>query len=282
MRDYDSNKLGKVFRGKKPLTKADARYLKRHWSTREYILETQKIPFEAREEMYHAFEKKGVIFDDNVDKAEVLAYYFGQILKAITGEDDSEPMVCPIDLNGDYLEQASSLSCHYNSALNRWIIGGHIIDIDPTIAPDSVSLEEEDQPYIKALLEVFSEYLGEQCVSVQRLYEYNSDLYNELMRNREYFYNAESIRHLIRDTFVNGEDYFKDYKNELYEGIVEVRHQSYSNGYDRLLAVLDKSTTVNLNGATLERLYLIRFKEKKGICHMLVDDGKITSWLKRF
>lgn len=53
-----------------------------------------------------------------------------------------------------------------------------------------------------------------------------------------------------------------------------------SNKYDRLKAVLDRITTISLTKSALINVVgLIGNLEKKGICHILVNDEKIKSWV---
>ena len=55
----------------------------------------------------------------------------------------------------------------------------------------------------------------------------------------------------------------------------------YDNGYDRLIAVLEKITNTTVDLSTLNQIRnLIGNMEKKGICHILVNDGTIKSWVR--
>ena len=54
----------------------------------------------------------------------------------------------------------------------------------------------------------------------------------------------------------------------------------YSDGYERLLAVLEKITSTTLDLTVLSQIRnLIGNLEKKGICHVLVNDETIKSWV---
>ena len=56
----------------------------------------------------------------------------------------------------------------------------------------------------------------------------------------------------------------------------------YDTGYDRLIAVLEKITNTRLDLSTLVQIRnLIGNMERKGICHILVNDGTIESWVRR-
>ena len=56
----------------------------------------------------------------------------------------------------------------------------------------------------------------------------------------------------------------------------------YDSGYDRLIAVLEKITNTRLDLSTLVQIRnLIGNMERKGICHILVNDGTIESWVRK-
>ena len=275
---------GKVFRGNRPLTKSDAKYICQHWTDKYLYEKILKAPREPKYEMFEAFERQGMEFtsDDTESKAQTVADNLKELINGIAFHKRTSSINVE-HKDDDYYSVASFEGiCVYNQQEGILNVGGRIVKIDPIIAPEEVAPSEEERLYIKALLEIFSDLLGEEIDSIIELKVSDPNLYKELISNRECFYSAESIRHIIRDAFSDGEEYFTKYKDELYEGVIVVHHMNYADGYDRLQAVLNKSTLMNLNCQKLERLYIIGAKEKKGICHMLVDEGKITSWIKRF
>lgn len=274
------NDRAKYYRGDRKITKEDARYINRYW-TDKYLYEAiLNAKSEERYRMFAAFGQLGIKFEED-DKDEDIALMITDSLKEVIqniAEGRNERTVSTSSFSIDDLHE----ECSYNREKGILRVGSRIVKIDPLIAPEDVDPSEEERAYIKALLEVFSALIGKDIDSIVELRCGNTNYYKELINNRECFYSAESIRHVIRDAFSDGEEYFTKYKDELYEGVIVVHHMKYSDGYDRLQAVLDKSTSMNLNCQKLERLYIIGAKEKKGICHMLVDEGKITSWIKRF
>ena len=79
----------------------------------------------------------------------------------------------------------------------------------------------------------------------------------------------------------DGENQFQILKEDAYEGIKETYFvENYKNGNERLNAVMIKITSTTLDKSTLAHIKnLIGNKEKKGICHILVNDGVIVSWV---
>lgn len=68
-----------------------------------------------------------------------------------------------------------------------------------------------------------------------------------------------------------------------HDDIVDL-HQNYvdlslDDSYQRLKNVLEIATKANLNSTILFNIRgLVTVKEKKGICHILVNEGRIKSW----
>lgn len=138
--------------------------------------------------------------------------------------------------------------------------------------PDSATPGE--MKYIKALLSAYAEDCG--ISDTDNL----PDKYNQdLKKQRKNYYKAESIRRGVRDNFSPKEnnEHFELLKDDMYEGIEEVYEEDYDTGYIRLKEVLKHSSMITLNGSLLASIQgLIGNSAKKGICHMLVNDGKIT------
>ena len=157
--------------------------------------------------------------------------------------------------------------------------GGKRIQLSENFTPQE-NIERQEIQYIEALLEAYSEYAGMQFHDVKIL-QINKKLYNDLQSQRKYFYSAETIRRFVRDTFIN-EDDFECLENEIYEGIKEVYDEDYKDGYKRLKSTLKQVTCINTSKALLDsKLNLIGNNERKGICHMLVEDKNI-SWVKKY
>ena len=69
-------------------------------------------------------------------------------------------------------------------------------------------------------------------------------------------------------------------KEEIYNGIIDVHEQDYSTGYKRLVADLQQAAITNTSKSLLDsKLHCIGNCERKGVCHMLVNDCRIK-WVK--
>ena len=65
-------------------------------------------------------------------------------------------------------------------------------------------------------------------------------------------------------------------KEEIYNGIIDTHEQEYDNGYKRLQEDLKQATVTNTSKSMLDsKLHCIGNSERKGVCHMLVNDNKL-------
>ena len=139
-------------------------------------------------------------------------------------------------------------------------------------------IDSEEIPYITALYDAYSDKVASQLNSIDDLKKY--DLNSHFERQRKFYYSCETIRRFVRDTFTDTND-FERLKQEVYDGIIEVYESDYSDGYERLESVMKQASIVNTTKSLLDsKLKLIGNGERKGTCHMLVNDGLIK-WVKK-
>lgn len=141
------------------------------------------------------------------------------------------------------------------------------------------SIEQHEIRYVEELYKVYSEKSGKKCSSQEDL---NAE--PKLKRNfdaqRKSYYLAETIRRELRDSMLISEkDGFDVLKDEVYEGVINVRDRDFDLGYDRLNAVIDQATLIQLSN-NLNNILLdwVGAGEKKGVCHILVNDERLT-WM---
>ncbi len=157
-------------------------------------------------------------------------------------------------------------------------IAGEVITIDQSIIPDSISNQE--LKYIQAMYEAFAEKLHREKFTSDNLNILPKSMKANYQEQRKAYYSAVSIERSVRDTFDDGEDEFQRLKDDAWNGINTTYWREYLDGYERLNAVLEKITNTALDGSVLNSIRnLIGNLEKKGICHILVNDGVINSWV---
>ena len=131
-------------------------------------------------------------------------------------------------------------------------------------------------PYIKALFAAYAQATGVACVTKDNLPTLNARYRRNYSDQRENYYNAVRVERSVREIFENGDVEFGKIKEDAYNGIIDVCWNDFDDGFKRLLAVLNQVSQITLTKSFLTQIKdLINNSEKKGICHMLVNDGKI-------
>lgn len=133
---------------------------------------------------------------------------------------------------------------------------------------------------LHALYEVFAEKLNRENFTKDDMPLLNRGMRENFREQREAYYSAVSVERSVRDMFTDGEDEFQILKDDAWHGIDTTYWKDYPDGYARLNAVLEKVTSTSLDRSILSQMRnLIGNLEKKGICHILVNDGTIESWV---
>ena len=159
----------------------------------------------------------------------------------------------------------------------RFDIKGEVITIDMSKYSD----EEMDQTlrYVQALYEAYESRLKRKidASNVDTMPEEMQENFTE--QNRAFYY-ADSIRHNIEEMFYEGEEEFKKIKDNEWMFIRRTYRKPYDDGFERLEAVLDRAMETDLNSSVLANIRnLIDNLMKEGICQIMVNDGKIISWV---
>lgn len=81
------------------------------------------------------------------------------------------------------------------------------------------------------------------------------------------------MRRNLRDVIENGEQEFDALKVDLYDGICDTCASDYADGLLRMRATLSQAAGFPLSGSVIAQFpSMIKAAEKKGACHMLVND----------
>ena len=137
-------------------------------------------------------------------------------------------------------------------------------------------LATHEMVYVSELLEAYADHAGVSIIKKDDLGAYPKYKKN-FNRQRKDYYAAETIRQYSKDTLTISEmDEFDIIQEETLDGIIEVYEDEYTDGFSRLNNVMRHATTIQINKSLLSKLPgFISSSEKKGICHILVNDGQI-------
>lgn len=114
--------------------------------------------------------------------------------------------------------------------------------------------------------------------NLQALPDYKED-FND---RRTDYYAAVSIERGVMELDAdNLNNQFDVLKDETFDGIKDTAKRTHANGYEKMLSVMEQVVSLPLNNYLLSRSpYWISGKIKKGVCHHLVNDGKLK-WVKK-
>jgi hypothetical protein len=96
------------------------------------------------------------------------------------------------------------------------------------------------------------------------------------------FYAAETIRRGVLELKSGSlTSQFDVLKEETFNGVKDTARRTHPNGYERMLAVMEQAVIAPATNYILSASpYWISGKIKKGVCHHLVNDGKLK-WIRR-
>jgi len=179
-----------------------------------------------------------------------------------------------IDFNiFDHIPPIKLIEFHENTSYHIHRFGACYPERPEAEVPPHV-ITNNEAVYTKELLIAFSD---------QEKIEITSDTLcgykkyqEEFSLARKSFYSAESLERFSRDWLKENESY-KKLAEECYDAVSPVVNNEYKNGYKKYLATLVQATSVNYNSHPLHPY--IEIKDKKGLCHQLVNFERIK-WVE--
>lgn len=146
----------------------------------------------------------------------------------------------------------------------------------PPALPVPERPEDAEYEYLKALFAVYEEQ-NKLLSPITTIDEVPNELRDHLQRQRSYFWAFESIRREVCNSFTqDGQDDFKMLLDDMYEFLIEVYEMKYPNGRARLDNVLIRAAEAfDLDSIIFRRLHWFACKERKGICHHLINEKKL-------
>ncbi|MBS5544373.1 MAG: hypothetical protein KHX49_00200 [Lachnospiraceae bacterium] len=148
-----------------------------------------------------------------------------------------------------------------------------------SIAPPK-EIEDHEIGYVRELYRVYEQISGQEYARPEDL-DAEPKLKKNFNRQRKDYYLAETIHRELRDTIrLDEEEGFNLLKDEVYDGVITTCEKDYDTGMDRMTAVMEHATEVPLSYNLQDRMLdWIGPGEKKGVCHMLVNDNRI-GWME--
>lgn len=151
----------------------------------------------------------------------------------------------------------------------------------PANVPVPKVATQDEQIYINELLMAYGDALGMSTFSVNDLLSF-PDYSDDLDDRRIDFYAAETIRRGVLELGSGSlTSQFDVLKEETLDGVKDTAKRTHPNGYDHMLAIMEQAVIVPVTNYILSASpYWISATIKKGVCHHLVNDGKLV-WVRR-
>ena len=150
----------------------------------------------------------------------------------------------------------------------------------PADVPVPKVATKDEQIYIDELCLAYGDAAGMDSFSTDDLSSF-PDYSDDLEDRRIDFYAAETIHRGVLELKGNSlTDQFDVLKDETFDGVKDTAKRSHPNGYERMLAVMEQAVVAPVTNYILSASpYWISGKIKKGVCHHLVNDGKLK-WIR--
>lgn len=208
-------------------------------------------------------------------------YCKSEIIKGETIELESEFKSYVDDFNLNIIKHCPIqmiINEHIETIYGSIRFGGLSAKLPDTITPPEEIDKDNELKYVTELLKAYADAIGVKDIPLGMLENYKK-YYHNFQRQRKDYYSAETIRRFVRDTFTDS-DQFDTLKTEIYDGVVEVYESEYINGFERLTNVMKQASAVSVDKCLLSsKMNCIGNSEKKGTCHMLVNDEKMK-WIE--
>ncbi|GFI60831.1 hypothetical protein IMSAG044_01727 [Lactobacillaceae bacterium] len=161
----------------------------------------------------------------------------------------------------------------------------NVIDVDGdtySVSPHlqgNVSEKTESLPYSKALFEAYSE---KSQIKIDADNVDASNYAKHYRRQQRFFNEAAWYEHSLRDNVIDFDNQYELLKQDVYDGIEPVySDEGFRNdGIKRLKEVHKQVVLIQLDRSNLKNIdNMLGNNTKKGLCHMLVNDNRIKSWV---
>lgn len=133
--------------------------------------------------------------------------------------------------------------------------------------PETVAPAESR--YVTQLLGAYGEHTGTPVADPSALSP--AKLKDHFRRQREAFYEAESLRVFARDSVPPGT--FESLLDDIYGGVIDTHDASHPDGYEKVCAVTKAAREMQITANAL--ITCTNPKDRDGICHQLVNEERL-------
>ena len=261
-----------------------AQFLLSNFNSAKFVEKLYSLPQEVLDNLKSTLYSMGVnvLTTDELGPA-ISSLYSGFLNAAINKETQidllevnknlKESRNAPSSPNG--LEVPSEGAVYKDGCIS---IGNQLIKLPPALQTSQLQ-NNQASPYVNALKEIYAEK-GQKITTADPTDSLTGRYKKHFIEHRKAFCSAEILRHSMRELFIDGEAEFEKLETDAYDGISPIYCRDFPTGFDRFQEVTSKITSTTLTASRLSNIKnLYGNREKKGLCHMLVNDRLIKSWV---
>jgi ABC-3C protein/restriction endonuclease len=171
----------------------------------------------------------------------------------------------PLDIIEDHRK------CPYHAAR----FGGGLPDRPAAEKPPNKIAPTESR-YVAQLFSAYEDYAKKPIPDLKALKGCSSALSGHFGRQREAFYQAESLRIFARENAPSGT--FEDLQEDIYSGVIDTHDADHLNGYERVCKVTKAARDLQLTSNAL--IPCVKPKDRDGVCHHLANEDRLQ-WTKK-
>lgn len=139
----------------------------------------------------------------------------------------------------------------------------------PVAEKPPMTVVPAESRYVTQLLGAYGEHTGTTIADPALLSQ--PKLKEHFRRQREAFYEAESLRVFARDTVPPGT--FESFQDDIFTGVIDTHDADYADGYQKVCAVTKAAKEVQITANAL--IACTNPKDRDGICHQLVNEERL-------
>lgn len=139
----------------------------------------------------------------------------------------------------------------------------------PVAEKPPATVTPAESRYVTELLGAYAEHAGAPVPDIFALP--TQKLKDHFLRQREAFYQAESLRVFARDTVPIGT--FESLQQDVFDGVIDTHNAAHPDGYERVCAVTKAAREVQITANAL--ITCTKPKDRDGICHQLVNEERL-------
>ena len=269
--------LDRLFHGTNTLHQKKVHTARTLSDTDKFAAYVNGLSWDAQSAINVAFGQQipGFNSEDNLGYA--CADLFLQIMDDIYDNNETPSLMTGMrpTASADKPVRLPATSVYYDEQDGKIHIGNTEIALPKELEPpDNIAPEEEI--YIQELLSAYAD--AEKSATPFSKADLDT-LHPKYKRNfsdqRINYYSAVRVDRFVRESISSGDSEADKWKSGTLDYIKDTLWDDYDNGYKRLLAVMKKVVESHTTSVVDSFQNLVGAKERKGVCHLLVNDGCI-------